>query len=169
LLFINANTIKSPRWVVDTAALAKKMGLQTGEEEQKSWKAEYAPTQVKNVGLLQLLQGPPLVAQSQRRVAIMLSVWDKVANEGVSPGDFLRMRMPMLDQYLRRNSAKLPFRIYSVSAQGGDYDDGKLTEAQKAKLQVLRQIGEPSERIQLVDGSATSHDLTEPIAWLMAR
>lgn len=54
----------------------------------------------------------------------------------------------------------------SVSAQGGSYDeDGKPP---KDEAQQMRVMDVPSERISVVSKDGRSHDLTEPIYWLLA-
>ena len=118
--------------------------------------------------LLQLLRLPPLQI-GFRRIAIVLSAWDKVADEGRTPEEFLAERLPLLDQYLRSGADNWVWRVYGVSAQGADYEkeNEKLSDSQRAKLQELRALDEPSMRIRVVSEGPESRDLTEPIAWLM--
>ncbi len=52
----------------------------------------------------------------------MLSAWDKVEDEGHDPETFLTQELPLLDQYLRQGTDGWDFRIYGLSAQGGDYE-----------------------------------------------
>ena len=166
IFFIHADTIRPPKWVVDEVALSQAVGLEVPEGQVVPWNPLHAPTQVQIVDLLQLLCRPPLNA-GPRRLAIMLSAWDKASGEGLNPQAYLVAKLPLLAQYLQRGADGWLWRIYGLSAQGGDYDRtnpgaGRTTEAER-----LRNLDRPSERIRLLEGEAESHDLTRPIAWLM--
>lgn len=164
LLFIHADNIESPKWVVDEVAMCKALGIALESEEIIPWHPKLAPTQVQLVDLLQLLSTDPL-GVGPRRLAIMLSAWDKAAGEGLSPQEFLSSNLPLLKQYLSSNVDGWNVRIYGVSAQGGDYDDKKSEP--KAEAEVARNHASPSMRIKLVGDGADSQYLTEPLAWLM--
>jgi hypothetical protein len=166
LLFLHADRIRQPLPIVTVAAQSKALGSPHGSDQAVPWHPKLCPTQVRVVDLLQLLRVPPLDVPF-RRLAIILSAWDKVADEGQEPEDFLRERLPLLDQYLRSNSDEWKYRIFGVSAQGADYekDNETLNSAQLTKLQRIREL-EPSERIVVRSNGAESCDLTEPIAWL---
>lgn len=157
LLFVHADRIQAPRWVVDETALTRELGLPVGGQEQVPWHPRLAPTQVQIVDLLQMLRMPPLDI-GPRRVVMMLSAWDRVAPEGRSPEAFLTERLPLLDQYLRQKADEWTWCVYGVSAQGGDF----ASEAER-----LRRIDTPSTRIRLIDGATESHDLTRPLEWLV--
>ena len=96
----------------------------------------------------------------------MLSAWDKVEEEGARPKEFLDTELPLLEQYLRQSTNGWTVKVYGVSAQGGDYDEGCGAVAQPS-ADALRNLETASERIKLVDGDSVDHDLTEPIAWLV--
>ena len=75
----------------------------------------------------------------------MLSAWDKVEDEGHDPEIFLTQELPLLDQYLRQGTDGWDFRIYGLSAQGGDYEpqlaEGKEIDPDlKAKVDAIRKI-----------------------------
>lgn len=167
MLFIHADTIEPPMWVVDEVALAKRMGLAPPEGDTVSWHPRLAPTQVQVVDLLQLLTSPRLNRES-RRLAIMLSAWDKAEHEGMLPSAFIKHKLPLLAQYLARNGSRWISRIYGISAQGGDYDATEAGTAPKAEAAALRKLDRPSTRIRLVRDGMETHDLTEPLAWLLA-
>ncbi len=42
-----------------------------------------------------------------------------------------------------------------------------MTDAQRTELEALRTLDRPSLRIKVVSEAGESHDLTEPVAWLM--
>ena len=66
--------------------------------------------------------------------------------------------MPLFDQYLKSNYKTNNWKVFGVSAQGGYYD---------SDLDSLLNKAAPSERIIMANGSSISHDLTEPLQWLM--
>lgn len=168
LLFIHADKVTVPKWVIDEKLLMEEMGIPTEDEakaeEVVDWSPDVAPTQVQLIDLLQSMQTEPLDV-GPRRLAIILSAWDKAASRGFSPEEYLAKRMPLLDQFLRHGlHPDWEKRIYGVSAQGGDYDDdnSKLADAER-----LRDIDVPSERISVVYAGDKSNDLTEPLQWLL--
>jgi hypothetical protein len=142
----------------------RKFSIQT----KVKWEARLAPTQIQLVELLQLLRERPLSA-SFRKLAIVLSAWDKVEEEGRSPSLFLEERLPLLHQYLTSNADGWNYKMYGVSAQGGDYQkEGEhLSDAKLKRLNELKDLDEPSMRIKVVSDSSVTSDLTEPLAWLM--
>ena len=98
----------------------------------------------------------------------MLSAWDKVREEGLPPADYLRTKLPLVHQYLHRGADDWNFRIYGLSAQGGDYDKLAGNAEREPEAEPLRNLDQPSTRIQLVGPVPETHDLTEPLAWLTA-
>ena len=103
LLFIHADTISPPKWVIDEVALSKAVGLPIPNGEDVEWHPRLAPTQVQLVDLLQLLCTEPLNVGS-RRLAIMLSAWDKADGERLYPQAYLEAKLPLLSQYLRQGA-----------------------------------------------------------------
>ncbi len=169
LFFVHADRIRHPHLVVSIVSQSNALGTSIPLGQEVAWSPNLAPTQVQIVDLLQLLRLPPLQVRLQR-IAIVLSAWDKVADERRTPEEFLREQLPLLDQYLRSGADGWLWRVYGVSAQGADYEkeNEKLSDSQLKKLQDLRALDEPSMRIQVVSESSESRDLTEPIAWLMS-
>lgn len=166
IFFVHADTIRPPKWVVDEVALTKAIGLETPEGQVVPWHPRIAPTQVQLVDLLQLLRRPPL-DNGPRRLAIMLSAWDKASGEGLSPQAYLEAKLPLLNQYLQRGADGWNWRIYGLSAQGGDYDPTEPDAQHMPEAEELRSLDSPSKRIRLLEGEGETHDLTGPLAWLM--
>lgn len=168
LLLIHADKIKAPLMVTTVAAQAHALGSTLPPGQEVKWEPRIAPTQIQLVELLQLLRQPPL-SVGFRRVAIVLSAWDKVEDEGRSPELFLEERLPLLKQYLESNADGWEWQVYGVSAQGGDYEkeDERFTGSKLEKLNELKALDEPSMRIKVVSNTSSSSDLTEPISWLM--
>ncbi|GAB5429290.1 MAG: hypothetical protein Devi2KO_27490 [Devosia indica] len=173
MLFVHSDTIKAPRWVIDDKALAEAMaaGLEPPEggveDDPLEWHPGLSPTQVQLVDLLQLLRRRPLDVGT-RKIAIMLSAWDKAEEDGLSPAEFLKTRLPMLYQYLTYGPDGWDLSVYGISAQGGDYDTEEEDSAPREEAAKLRELDDPTERIRLVSPDSTSTDITVPISWLMS-
>lgn len=166
LFFIHADKIRAPKWIVDEVALSRSVGLEVSEGDIVSWHPRLAPTQVQLVDLLQLLRMQPL-DNGPRKLALVLSAWDKAEGEGLSPQAYLATKLPLLVQYLDMNADGWTWRVYGLSAQGGDYDQVDPAVERKPEAEELRKLDQPSTRIRLVSSTPETHDLTEPIAWLM--
>ena len=166
LLFVHADNIRTPNWIVEEVALSKAAGLEGPGGQAEAWNPRHAPTQVQLVDLLQLLRRRPLDVGS-RRLAVMLSAWDKARGEELAPDEYLEAKLPLLDQYLRRGADGWIWRVYGLSAQGGEYEEAEESVGTVAKADELRALPVPSTRIQLVGAERETHDLTEPLAWLM--
>lgn len=166
LLFIHADKIKAPGWIINDVEDAEAAGLPVEAGKPVPWSARLAPTQVKLVDLLQSLQATPLDAGA-RRVAIALSAWDKAASSGLSPDQYLSSHLPLLSQYLTHGLDKAwPVKVFGISAQGGVYDE--TGKPPKEEAQRIREMDIPSERITVISSEGRSHDLTEPLQWLLA-
>jgi hypothetical protein len=124
----------------------------------KPWSSDLSPTQVQLVELLQFvnwLRAPDKPA----RIAVIVSAWD-VIHDPVLPISWLENRLPLLFQFLVANADRLPFRIFGVSALGGDLEKD-LAQLQNESI--------PAHRIKVVDRSLQPHkDLTAPIRFLLA-
>jgi hypothetical protein len=168
LLFIHGDTIRMPQWVLDVADLARTLGLPIEANGEVPWHPRLAPTQVQIVDLLQLLRTSPLDV-GPRRLAIVLSAWDKLVPEGLTPDQFLTARLPMLSQYLANGADQWSWRVWGISAQGGDYDDPVDDSVPPTpEAQRICDLNLASERILVLrNGAPLSHDLTEPVRWLM--
>lgn len=134
----------------------KQEPLQDRAAPLKPWSSERAPTQVQLVELLQFILGREYFAPPFR-LAIIISAWDRPSQLNMSPVEWLAKEFPLFHQFLSSNQKTFDTAIYGVSAQGGDYSqrDALLDKT-------------PSDRIEVVGvGISNSHDLTEPLQWLM--
>jgi len=165
VLFIHANKYKAPTWVVDETQQNKALGIVPEHEQPVAWKPENSPTQVQLVDLLQSLQSASLDA-GPRRLAVVLSAWDKAAAEGHDPEAYMERHFPLLRQYLENGlSEGWTWTVFGVSAQGGEYDEDDKPPREEA--QRMREVNIPSQRIKVVTEGVQSHDLTEPLTWLL--
>jgi hypothetical protein len=164
LLFVHADKVTGPKWVVDEMQLLEDMGVEREEEQVVDWSPGLAPTQVQLTDLLQSMQSDPLDIGA-RRLAIILSAWDKAAGRRLTPEEYLAKRMPLFSQFLAHGLDRdWEVRIYGVSAQGGDYDDDKSSSPEARRLS---NIDLPSKRILVAYAGTESHDLTDPLQWLL--
>jgi hypothetical protein len=165
MLFIHADKIKAPGWIADDVAQSQDIGIARTVGEQTNWQPQFAPTQVQLVDLLRCLQENPLDV-GQRKLAIVLSAWDQVEAEQAPPDEFLKLHLPLLHQYIEHGlSDSWAVCVFGVSAQGAEYDD--VDSEPSADAQRMREMDIPSMRIKVVVGGTTSHDLTEPLFWLL--
>ena len=169
MLLLHGNRIRSPAWVTERAAQRRTVKDQEPAGLPEKWHPRHAPTQVALVDVLQHIARPPL-GITGRKVAVMISAWDKVEGERLRPGEFLRVKLPLLAQYLAAGRDGWDHRIYGVSAQGGEYDENhkdKAAPKKKADAERLRDVDVAAERIRLVSDDCETHDLTRPLQWLM--
>ncbi|MCK1306566.1 MULTISPECIES: hypothetical protein [unclassified Bradyrhizobium] len=169
LLFVHADKIKHPMGAAETTRQAGGLDASgAGAGTAVGWHPKDAPTAVQLVEMLQLMRCPALQVPA-RRLAVVLSAWDKVMEEepDIRPEAYLARELPLLDQYLRYGDGGWTVRTYGLSAQGGDFErEGKLDdEARNERVAAIRKLEDASSRITLIS-SEPSHDLTEPIAWL---
>ncbi|WP_162988119.1 TRAFAC clade GTPase domain-containing protein [Alcaligenes aquatilis] len=118
VFLINGDTVRAPAWVVERMALANKLGMTSTEQEPTEWSADLAPTQVKIVDLLQILMAGDLHI-GNRRLALLISAWDKVEGEQQTPVEILESKLPLLHQYLHSGRDPWTWRVWGLSAQGG--------------------------------------------------
>lgn len=127
-------------------------------EELPKWRPALASPQSKVVDLLQLISR----ARRPRHLqfAIVISAWDLVEQEGRTPEEWVEKTLPLVFQYLDAHKTNSPFKIFGISAQGSDY---------KKDAVGLRESIRASDRIKVVEGNSSTHDITLPVRWLLSR
>ncbi len=157
LLFIHSNSIRRAGWVADD----EEIGMRPDGNEPKPWHPRTSPTQVKLIDLLSSLTEAPL-GFGPRKVAVILSAWDTMDIEGHTPEAFVAANLPMLHQFFRHGLPEgWSIKVYGVSAQGADYDD-------EQSAQRMLELDVPAGRIRVIEDGKLSHDLTEPLHWLLS-
>jgi hypothetical protein len=169
LMFVNADKIKGPVGVAETTKYAKKLDGDAATKaaaETEAWHPKLAPTAVKLVEMLQMFRCEALQTRATR-LAVVLSAWDKVEEENVTPEQYLASELPLLDQYLRNGPDRWNVRVYGLSAQGGDYESEEVKDdpERDEKVAEIRAMDDASDRIRLFTPEL-ARDLTEPISWL---
>lgn len=160
MLFLHADNIIPPIEIMDLNAMAAE-GDFSSEKEFKQWSPDNSPTQVILVDILQTLSMPP-IGKRNRKLAVLVSAWDIAEDMGKSPVEYLEIHFPLLYQYLKYSNDFSEFKVYGVSAQGGDLKSPTDTKVLKAE-------NIPSKRIRVVADDCIGHDLTLPIKWLMVQ
>ena len=161
ILFISPLNYRKPVRINRATPLIQEMEpvAPEGDAEDNSlisWDPAQTPTQVQLVELSQFIAErdyfkPPF------RLALIVSAWDQLKGENTTPAKWLEDELPLLAQFLESNRRLFEYTLYGVSAQGGDYNE----------TDTLTRMT-PSERIQIVGAELkNSHDLTEPLTWLM--
>jgi hypothetical protein len=158
LVFVHPNEVVEPLRIDSVNELAET--LPTGSTspevavESVLWDAKTSPSQVQLVDLLQfvLRRRPPALL----RVGLIVSAWDLVRGQGLTPQQWCATRLPLLGQFLESNPGRLSTEYYGISAQGGVLP----RDADR-----LRDFTHPSARIEVVVGAeqAVSNDITLPV------
>jgi hypothetical protein len=123
-------------------------------EEPAPWEPSRASPQAKILDLLQLV----IRAKGDRplKIVMVISAWDLVKGEKLTPQKWLEKRAPLVWQFLDAHKEKRPYAVFGISAQGNDYAE---------HASELREFIKPSERISVVTESETTTDITKPLLW----
>lgn len=174
LLFIHPGTLKEPYTIAEMQRMAEAASpdenddaaADDGDESAQSpeaaeeWDPENVPTQVQLVELLQFAHDR-IKANRPIRVAVIISAWDLVKDDypgEAGPKSWLERRTSYLHQYLSSNFELFRFRVYGVSAQGGDLKNDR---------QHLLNFGCASDRIIIEGPHCEPHDISEPVRWCL--
>ena len=104
----------------------------------KPWDADDAPSQVKLIDLLQIVLQK---CHPRCRFTIIVSAWDTIQFNNISPELWVGRRLPLLMQYLISNfSYGKNFNVFGLSAQGAPYNTEPEEERAKQKLKNLDSI-----------------------------
>jgi hypothetical protein len=144
LLFINPERLKRPR-TIDAAVqeIADIAGIVGAPSRPRPREASDAPDQVVLVELLQFVE--ELRAPSRPpKLAVMISAWDLVEHEGLTPRQWLEAWAPLLAQFVDANKMKWSTEVFGVSAFGGDPSREK---------QRLLDVDLPADRPYVIDGN----------------
>jgi Double-GTPase 1 len=175
MLFVNPNFIKKGYLISDAEEMFAKDEIEKASESANKtesnnlseadgfgWSAKLCQTQVVLVDLLQIVSER---LKAPCKINVIISAWDVIrAMPGLDgeilPEEWIKSNLPLLYQFLLANSASFAFKIFGVSAQGGNYsevDDENLP---------LQELVKQSERIIVQEHESITHDITVPLKWL---
>jgi len=181
MLFINPTKIESHMLINDINLLACELELDSRDEknilpgkikinnsgspqledEIVSFSSEKCPTQLI---LFDLLQNElDLIPVRPVLLSIVISAWDKVpqiAENNVTPEDWIQIHMPLFHQYLMANPEIITHKVFGVSAQGGDFKN-------KDEVERLTAMDDACLRIKVQEGESIHNNICAPIEWLL--
>ncbi|WP_295769318.1 hypothetical protein [uncultured Mucilaginibacter sp.] len=158
VLFISPTKLKAHALIDDIKAVVDIFSDPNEVQEIVPYKIEDTPTQVILTDILDAhIDKSPSTPLS---LVIVISAWDKVSDEGVTPAKWLQVNLPLLNQFLITNFESINYKIFGISAQGGDLE---IPE----KKEELQDIDNPAERIIVQDGDQVSNDICAPIEWII--
>ena len=136
--------------------------VDTSKEAPVEWSASLVSQEVKMVDLIQLLT-TDIANTSVSQIGIVVSAWDMVKDHFNNPNEYLVRSLPMLHQFLNANCDTWDYRVFGISAQGGDYEKEK-------DMRELTNLTDLSKRAKLYGISteeAHPNDVTFPVKWLL--
>lgn len=144
---------------LDQESTVKPLSGTTEKVKYKEWDPKKTPTQVAIIDILQSLISR-FMKGKEVKLSIVISAWDLVINENLTPEEYIESYFPLLNQFLAFSGNFFGIKIFGISAQGGDIStkDGKNE---------LMDKDEPFERILVVEGHTENHDITAPIQCLI--
>ena len=154
LFFINADRTNDMMLVTDH--LYPDEAQDDAEVHLEDFDPRKTPEQTRIVDVLQLLQSSPLLG-SRRRLVVMISAWDVVAVDSISPREWIVREMPLLAHYLANNPSAYNAQFCGISAQGGLFEG-------EARNQLLKK--DPADRVVCLWEGEASRDITLPLTWL---
>jgi hypothetical protein len=146
LLFVRANA------VVPAELIEVRRSASSSASKLAPWSPTQSPTQAILCDLLE--QIGEMRGEGMLPLAVVVSAWDKVAELGLSPSHWLAWQLPLLTQWLSARTPAVMFRVFGVSAQGGDLEDESI------RRQVAADAG---HRPIPAGGSA----IAAPLQWLL--
>ncbi|QSR23860.1 ABC transporter ATP-binding protein [Hyphomonas sp. KY3] len=179
IAFVNVNNFRKPIKLARLIEQARSLEELQGNSEalpesgqnvahnQEVWSPSNSPHQVMITDILQCISSAPISAPIQK-VAIFLSAWDLVSDQGVSPEQFLTQNMPLLSEYLGGGESGWDYQVYGLSAQGGKYRSHDSEDPLSPQLEELMKLPKPSERVRLILGKDDMKDLSSPLEWLLS-
>jgi hypothetical protein len=122
---------------------------------------ENCPTQVVLTDLL--LNHLEFYEGAHLNVAIVISAWETVlSNEDHTPEKWLEINLPLLYQYLNCNFERVNYKVFGISAQGGDIEN----DTDKARLQ---DCDEPADKVIVQVGKEQNNNICLPIEWIIEK
>lgn len=123
------------------------------------FKAEECPTQVVLTDMLS--NHLAFNDNAHLNIAIVVSAWETVMKrENHTPEKWMEVNLPLLYQYLNCNFEQINYKVFGISAQGGDIEDA----GDKARLQ---SCDEPADKVIVQVGKEQNNNICMPIEWII--
>lgn len=123
------------------------------------FKVEECPTQVVLTDLL--INHLEFNDEAHLNIAIVISAWETVLKkEDHTPEKWLEINFKLLYQYLNCNFEHIKYKVFGISAQGGDIED----ESDKLRLQ---DCDEPADKVIVQVGNQLNKNICLPIEWII--
>lgn len=91
-----------------------------------------------------------------KNIAVIVSAWDTI--EGFTPEKYIKEICPLFHMFLKNSGIK--YKIWGVSAQGGDYENNQ-------DMEQIQEYEDLTERIRIVDCEGENNDISLPLNWLI--
>jgi hypothetical protein len=133
-------------------------------EKAIPWDRTMPCIQVKIIELLQFIEYLRDSIEPMR-LAIVLSAWDLVESQNITPSAFLEKQLPLLRQFLLANVQTFSSGVFGISSTGVDLNEENRANINKYAAEIYKH----TNRIKVIfgDENACSHDLTLPIKWVL--
>lgn len=132
----------------------------SAENNIQPFNLEEIPTQVILVDLLEAhLEYRALTPIS---IAVVISAWDLVKKDmpELTPEGWVETFIPLLSQYLKTNVEAVRYKIFGVSALGGDIE-------RPEEVDRLTALSEPAKRVLVQESNEMDFNITLPIEWIL--
>jgi GTPase SAR1 family protein len=153
MIFARADTVRKPHLIEPD----QEARVQETDADPLANIHDRVPTQTKITGFLETIDGER--GHAPVRMCVIVSAWDTAESLSLTPERWLEFHLPLLWQRLESSAAESPYRVYGVSAQGGDIGDATVKQALAATDPV-------SLRVRVEFDGVIDSDLTRPLSWI---
>ncbi len=161
ILFISPDKIKAHALIDDHIGVVDLFNDPDEQSEIVPYNIEDTPTQVAISDIIEA--HVDMTKEKPLKLVIVISAWDKVIEENITPEKWIQLNLPLFYQYLITNFESIIYKVFGLSAQGGDLTD----EIKKAELQG---IDNPSDRIIVQEsGNVPSNNICAPLEWIISQ
>ena len=153
LLFIHPGSLKIDRYIGDVIKPSEiDSSVENEVDMSKFTNFEMSQTQAVITDLIIALK----IKNEIKNIAIIVSAWDTV--NGFNPEEYVKECCPLFYMFVKNSD--INYRIWGVSAQGGNFDN-------REEMALLQECDDITRRIRIVDCEEESNDVSLPLNWLI--